>query len=818
MPATIQIVDGRTVIQAENTGIAASAANRAETARDVVLAIAEPLARAAARATVYGLPESGEFARSTYELDFTEGYYRDGTDEYANLREADNSTPIVPGFSFARASSAWHNVNGDRVSVSSNLFRRGGKGLLIERQAFNSVTRANDPALLQDVSNVTIADASIDPYGITSKSITANATSAVRLKANGSGTASATGNTAWFLFKMGSGAWEPRFVLLNGSTGLLNVGFNPTTGKFTYYAGSSGARAVALSNGWWRIELTVTAGVAANDTLNVFIGFAGQATTVGDSFLLSHSQIENTPNATSAVVTTGTALSRVAEVASATLLESEDFTLVVEAELFDHTATRQVLASVDGGSALNRLTLLRDTDGTIKLELVDNGNTSTLSLGQRSGERILRAALAARQTSVRVSIDGGTTLALNLALPSGLSRILLGQDINGGQLDGYVRRVLTRDAAVFDADLQAMATLQQPRLLSDAPLTAHPLQGRFNPATGATPTGTNGRQAVQVYGVIPFPVLIAENKGISALIVRPDGSTTFRDTMAQARWCDVDPLTGYGLIGTGDLRTIRWADRQGRIRHQWTVPSAMVGNIYGIHTSGTQLIVNTENGASGETRIFTLDANGVPTGTGTQIAALTGSQKLARGMHFQTIGGVQKLWWCAFADPDNAQGCEGQLQLYDTATWALEQQFYAHFPNDVDVTPSGNVVYVDEHIDRIRRVPVVNGVVGSAESIIAGSQSRFDYEPAVSSISANHLTVATGDGSGLASVAVEYSGLDTLYAPNGVRAVTEDTFLICDTDNSRVIYARIGSGFAPEVLGVIALLNEPTKAVPMVST
>ena len=782
-------------------------ADEAETAADTM----ERITAAVGRAAIYGVldpPAAEQFAYNTFELDFTERYYRNGLERYADLREPDNITPIVPGFTFTRNSLAWHIVNGDRAQVSTNIMRISDAGFLIERQAFQSVGYSTDVENLPN-TNASFADGPLDPYGITSTRVTAASTGATTLQINGTGTASGNGDTAWFLVKKGNGATiGNRFALNNSTTGqpLLNIGLNYDTGQITYYVGAKGARAVPLSNGWWRVELTPPSGVSANDGLRAFVGFVGLSATAGDNFLISHAQIESTGNATSPIVTTnGAAFDRKAEMARFTLPATGDFTLVAEAQFRDRIG-RQVVASVDDGTSLNRLTVLRDATGAIVLELIDNGNASSFTIAARkAGERQCRIAMAAHEGSVRVSVDGGPASGPLLARPSGLNRVMLGQDFNGGHLDGEVRRIMVRNSAASDADLQKYAALQQPRALADAPLTAHPLQGRFNPNTSNTPTGPTGRQAVVVYGELPCSLLIAENRGISALLVNPDGSTVWRDTTHQGRWFDVDPLTGYSLIGAADLRTIRWVDRQWRVQHQWSLPGTVNGNIYGLRTNGVKMVVNTETGggASGETWIFDLDANGVPTGAGTAFADFTGAGMIARSM---LIDG--SYLWIAKMTGTNPQGCVGQVQRHPLAGGPADQTYYGHYPNDLDKAPNGEIVWADEHLDRIRGVMPATGTV---RTIMAGLEVCANYEPPVGHISSNVLARRVA-GSIIEAAAVEYRGLPGLYAPNGVTVISQGLYAITDTDNSRVIVARETDTWEPEIVAVVGLLNEPTKA------
>ena len=344
--------------------------------------------------------------------------------------------------------------------------------------------------------------------------------------------------------------------------------------------------------------------------------------------------------------------------------------------------------------------------------------------------------------------------------------------------------------------------------LSDAPRHASPLQVRYKPGVGTPSGGAYGRVPVVVYGRLPCALLICEMKGPSALALEEDGTELFRDVDHRGCYIDTDFETGNCIVGAAGYRTLRWLDRAGTVLHTWSLPVAILGEIYGIRACGSRLFVNTTQPSANnycEMWVFDLDpTTGFPISAGTRFTAYEGVRHYARSM--KLVNGV--LWIASMVLPLNPQGCQGSIRGYDYATGNLLHEFYGQFPNDVDVLPNGDVVWVDEHLDRAR---IAKPSTGAVRTLFAGSETRALYEPGVESVSANDTRQKTLDGTGLSATAVEYCDLPALYAPNGISAITPTLYAVADTDNSRVIIVRLTDTWKPEVVAVVAILNEPTK-------
>lgn len=304
---------------------------------------------------------------------------------------------------------------------------------------------------------------------------------------------------------------------------------------------------------------------------------------------------------------------------------------------------------------------------------------------------------------------------------------------------------------------------------------------------------------------MPCDLLICEMKGPRAFVMTRAGTVAWADTAHRGRWVETDARTGKHIIGAVGYRTARWFTKAGVLANTWTLPTAVVGEIYGLRVCGAQMVITTwQPNNYCELWIFDLDADGYPVDGGVKFSGFEGFNKFSRSALIYE----GRVWIAAMNVPANANGAQGALEAYDLATGDLIESHPGNYPNDVDVLPTGEIVWIDEHFDRLRCV--LPG--GEPRTLMAGSLSRatYDLDGPVSAYT-NDVQQRTLDGSKLSGLAVEYAGLNTLYAPNGVTAITSTLFAIADTDNSRVIVARVSDTWRPEVVAVIHPLNEPTK-------
>lgn len=343
--------------------------------------------------------------------------------------------------------------------------------------------------------------------------------------------------------------------------------------------------------------------------------------------------------------------------------------------------------------------------------------------------------------------------------------------------------------------------------LNQAPLAGHPRQGRYDPFTGNTPNGTYGREPVVAYGRLPVGLLICEMKGPSAIAIAADGAIQWQRTDHLGRWIESDATRGHALIGKGGYRTIQRVGADGVTVSEWGQSDPALPDIYGVRVSpdGSRMVVCHAGSTPGPVIVHDLGPDGWPVGEG---AAIPGYLGYARSVAFDDERCL--VWIADTFGPETAPGCTGRVMGVDPITGVVAHEYPGAFPNDVEMTPGGDVVWVDEHMDRARRVCPETA---APFTIAAGSKAYADWNPLAQSESASALKRRHGvlDGSGLSSTAVEYAGLSGLYAPNGIAMIADDLAAIADTDDGRVIVVRFGDDWRPEVLAVVARLNEPTK-------
>lgn len=770
------------------------------------------LATAVGRASLYGVTDAvagRRFAEISEERDFVSGYHRLGFERLAGAEEFD-------GWTFARASAgSAQGADGLLQTFAADVPRRTDRGLLIEGAAVQALGFSPSVANAT-LTNVSVSGGQLDHAGQIMQAVQVIETGNAGLRIEGGGVSFGGGNdTVSCVVKIGSGPTSANtFGLVNttGNVALAIFSINYDTGDIAFSTGTpETVRVLAENKGpyEWRLEITPLAGIAPGDGLYFYAGFLGGPAEEFDHFYISQVQIETSPFATSHIANeTGVPVERAADSLHLAFDQASDFTLPIEVELRDRQ-TLQTLFSIDDGTADNVLTVARTAAGAIQLTATRNGAALTTSVPGKGGARILKAAIISRGGDTRLCVDGEPPVTIAAARPAGLSRLWLGRTSAGAPLNGYVRRDLVLGRAVSDTEARAM-TRRPPALpVADAPLVGHPYQGRFDPNGAGTPIGDYGRLPVTVWGELPCDLLIGELRGPSALMVFKDGREPVRDLAHLGRWVDVDPQTGLCLVGTPDYRTIRWLDphQAGRQVHRWTLPGGIPGEIYGLSTDGERLVINMaiDDGAEGETWIFALDGNGVPSDAGVEVPGFTGANAIARGLAIDPAN-ANRLWVAAMVMPDGPTGTQGSVRAYNLTTGAKEAEYYGHYPNDIDFLPDGRPVWCDEHLDRIR----IRDLDGSVRTLMAGLQVCADYEPVVGSIAANVLARRVV-GSDLEAAAVEFAGLKGLYAPNGVAVLSQDTLAIADTDNGRVIVVRITEAGEITILAVIAHLNEPTK-------
>ncbi len=231
----------------------------------------------------------------------------------------------APGWVFTRTTANYaQNAAGVLSSFAIDTPRVTDQGLLIEGATTNSLLQSQtlDNATWTNLNVTVTANNTTAPDGTnTADKVAATATAATIFNQTVFGAGSASGNTASIYAKKGTGATVLNVFALRNSTTATNLIFitlNYDTGAIAYLAGSSGASAVQLANGWWRVMLTPASGINAGDDLLFYAGDFGNSQTAGNHFFAWGGQIEPGSVASSYIPTVAAPVARGADVATLT--------------------------------------------------------------------------------------------------------------------------------------------------------------------------------------------------------------------------------------------------------------------------------------------------------------------------------------------------------------------------------------------------------------------------------------------------------------------------------------------------------------------
>lgn len=185
--------------------------------------------------------------------------------------------------------------SGDLLGGSQNLLLRSEE---MNNAAWNNTNVTVTPNLIAAPDGTVSADKLL-------------VTGAAATTFNQGAVVAATSATYSVFIKQGSGATEANtFGIRNSTTAtdLLFVTFNYATGVITYGIGSSGASVEIWADGWYRLILTVSAGITSGNTLIFYNGFAGGVETASRYFYSWGTQVNTGITPDSYIKTTSVAI------------------------------------------------------------------------------------------------------------------------------------------------------------------------------------------------------------------------------------------------------------------------------------------------------------------------------------------------------------------------------------------------------------------------------------------------------------------------------------------------------------------------------
>jgi hypothetical protein len=404
--------------------------------------------------------------------------------DFAGLKTLDHG--VGPAITFTRASNAtFFDASGTLQTASNDTPRfdhSGGSslGLLIEESRTNSIRNSQAGGS----TNGVIGSGGVrptfweggGPTGTTTEIVgtgTTNGLSWVDIKVSGTNT---SGSTGFWLIRFdpanqvaaSSGqSWTSSFyaAIVGGSTAGLTQGpaihVQGTTSPSTFRELTTVP--ITLTSSLQRFTATRTLTNALTDRVNNQIyAEVADGTAIDITVRIAAPQLEQGAFATSYIPTTSAAATRSADSAVVTPISSfynqAEGTLFGEASATNAGASLAAVLSLDDTTASNRIQFRRfATNSSV------NANVSGLADGAINSWPLgatLKIALAFKVGDIARSIGGGAIAATSSgsALPSGLSRMEIGNGINSNFANGHIRKIAYWPKRLTNTLLQQLTT------------------------------------------------------------------------------------------------------------------------------------------------------------------------------------------------------------------------------------------------------------------------------------------------------------------------------------------------------------------------
>lgn len=323
------------------------------------------------------------------------------------------------------------------------------KGLLIEEQRTNNVTQSEDLTTWSKASGgAVVANQAIAPDGTK----TADEMVGVVYKTPNAG----SGTRAFSVFLKAKAGTTAQVRIDVPASNRITVDL--TDGSVIFSTGSSldSYGVVDVGNGWYRCHIVVT------DSINNYV-IVGEANNASHTLYAWGAQLEAGSFPTSYIPTSGSTVTRNADVASINLSEFEynhtESTILVEGEkTARNTGSTGVFTFValhDGGTSNRVLLYYNNTILRGQLKTADSVVAQFSSEVAEGG----KLGLAYKENDVAFTSNGGTVNTdTNAAIPAGLNTLAIGgySYSTGQELNGHIKSVKYYPVRLTDNQLKAL--------------------------------------------------------------------------------------------------------------------------------------------------------------------------------------------------------------------------------------------------------------------------------------------------------------------------------------------------------------------------
>ena len=334
------------------------------------------------------------------------------------------------------------------------------RGLLIEEARTNLLLQSNDFQTSWTLTNITrTLNSTLSPEGVVNGVMIGATTTAAATLLQGAAVA-ATAATFSVYAKQGTGPTTANsFVIRNNTTAtnLVTGTLNYSTGAWAYIVGTTGAIITNVGNGWWRVQLSASAGITSGDTIFGYAGFSGNAQTAGDFLYAYGAQLEAGAFATSYIPTTSATVTRNADsatVPTGTWYNTAQGTVLAQFDTNALVTTARIIGTQNAAAFLS----LPNSTGSVSIFDGTNISVSTLSVNVPT-----KAASTYVGSTLTICMSGGTPASGTGAgtFPfSGTTTLGLGSSNNGTSLflNGHIRSFSYYNYALTNAQLQQVTT------------------------------------------------------------------------------------------------------------------------------------------------------------------------------------------------------------------------------------------------------------------------------------------------------------------------------------------------------------------------
>jgi hypothetical protein len=332
----------------------------------------------------------------------------------------------------------------DRLDIPRIDYTNGEPSILLEPQRQNKVTYSNDFTQWNNISTTLTANYGLSPDGTNNATRLQRSAGVRGVIYNGTSVTSGQSYTISLYVKSLNSTQQIRIGADNGCV-------NP-----------QGAETFTVGEKWQRISTTIT---ASQTSWNYFIdnvqsGIGCTGTYVGVDILIYGFQVEEGSYATSLIHTSGSAVTRSADVANnagnSDLINSTEGVLYAEIKALDEAQSVTALSISD--SSLSNRVLIALTGGELRGQFISSANNINKDTSGVTIEEFNKIACSYTSTTFKVFVNGnqlGTT-STSLTAVTGLKELTFDRGDGGIDLNGNAKMVAVFKEALSDTELEKL--------------------------------------------------------------------------------------------------------------------------------------------------------------------------------------------------------------------------------------------------------------------------------------------------------------------------------------------------------------------------